>query len=208
MFTMTHHPTVSALFIFAILFALPASGQEEIPLAAFDRLEVNGAVEVILIPGETETMVKRGTADQLKWMHRGKTLTISAPCRSDGQPDVTLELTYRQLAGIEAGNCAWLRTQAPLKANSLKLDLNYYSQAYLEVDTDDVQVTVRDGAFLELDGRTRDYYAEVNNATLQRLIVTEGNSATRSRQTDCDGKEKHKQKQKQKTKTRPFPSTI
>lgn len=191
---MINHPTVIFLLYFLVINSFYVIGQEATPLAAFDRLEVYGAVEVILIPGQTESIRKQGDANELKWMHQGNTLTINTPCRSDGQPAVTLFLTYRQLQQIKAGNCAWVRTQSTLNAQTLDLDISYYAHAYLDISVDEVDVRMKEGAFLELSGRTQHYRADINNASLQRWIEIEGSSKTKNRSTECEKKKEVKQK--------------
>ena len=150
--------------ILILLLISPAAFAQQIDVRkvdSFRNIEFEGWGNVYLIPGEEE-LVEIESDDDLPVAEvltevQGNTLYIQYRMEDENiletEPRINVHITYRKLEGIEAIGLVNVATESPIVASELRIHIEGLGKKYLEVDVNDLDVSVEGVAKMRLTGK-------------------------------------------------------
>lgn len=133
-------------------------------LSHFDELIVSGSLDVQLVEGD-ETSVSIDEDDgNIEVTVKSGVLKVKRKKLYDYkqyEKPIDVVITYKKLRTIEARAGSEVVTKSALKASQCRLRFSSGAQGRLNLDIDDLQVNVIEGAHLQLKGTTQSQRAKV-----------------------------------------------
>lgn len=151
-------------FILFLLLISPSVFAQQIDvrkLAPFDKIQFEGWGNVFLIPGQEEVVEIESKDDlpvtEVRTEVRGNTLYIQYRKNDEEiwktDPKVNIHITYRTLEAFDAIGVVNLATESPLVAERFRLHMEGTGKKNLEVDVEDLDVTVEGITKMKLSGK-------------------------------------------------------
>ncbi len=135
----------------------------------FNKLDIRGMFEVILIPGEGQPVIfetDENIQEYLKLRVRGNTLYVSttedAVFRSS---KMVLHIPYPALQKISIGGACKLGSDAPVVAEELRLQVSGAADIELTVEAKQLTTKVSGAANIKLDGTVDEHRADLSGAS-------------------------------------------
>jgi hypothetical protein len=142
------------LFAFSVAFA---QDRETRNLGGFSKIDVGGIAKVTLKQGSTETADIRvedlDISDVITEV-RGGTLYIKMRDRKNynRHESVTIQLTYRQIDGIELSGAASVVGESVLQAPEFRIEVSGAGNMQVKVSTQKLKIDVSGAGSLDIDG--------------------------------------------------------
>lgn len=157
------------LISFIVLTATVCHGQdrETRELPGFSRVSVGEGIELILREGnQEEAVVKTRDIDLGRVITevKGSTLYIHLRKGIYRSVNVTVEVTYQDLLGLDVDSGARAKCESVIKGDEFAIDVNSAGKAVLELDVDALDVSVDSAGQLELSGRCNFHKLSVDSA--------------------------------------------
>ncbi len=150
--------------ILALLLISPAAFGQQIDVRkvdSFRNIEFEGWGNVYLIPGDEE-LVEIESDDDLPVTEvltkvQGNTLYIQYRVDDENimgtEPKINVHITYRKLERIDAIGLVNVATESPIVGRELRIHVEGLGKKYLEVEVNDLDVSVEGVAKMRLTGR-------------------------------------------------------
>jgi len=156
-----------------IHFTVFGVDRREVALQSFDELRVYGPYEVVLIPGNEEKMVIYNY--NMEWddiLYHEKDGKLKLKFRTNKRlfqdPDVRVEVYYKQLHEVSLGASANINTRGVIDVSRIEVSVGTGSFADLEVSTGKAKVQVTAGGELVLRGKAGTQDASVSSGGVLR----------------------------------------
>lgn len=139
-------------------------------IGGFNAVEVEGGMDVVLIPGNTHTV--RVSADEnlleyIKTEKKGTRLVISTRRRYNLDPKAGLKIyvTAPELREIDVTGSGTVTSQSRLVYNNrLSIDITGSGDVRLDVDAPEIQAEATGSGNTSLSGQTRSFRAAINGS--------------------------------------------
>jgi len=158
------------LIIFVAFFLTGAAysqSTETRNLSSFSRVQVGEAIKVYITKG-TEESAKIETSgvdlDKVQTTVSGDKLRIEMKSGNFRNSNVTVWLIYRNIESISISSAAKVMTENVLKSEKLRLEVSSAAEGKLEIDVDDLDVSVSSSGNLTIKGRAMFQDVSVSSA--------------------------------------------
>jgi Putative auto-transporter adhesin, head GIN domain len=158
------------LIIFVAFFLTGAAysqNTETRNLSSFSRVQVGEAIKVYITKG-TEESAKIETSgvdlDKVQTIVSGDKLRIEMKSGNFRNANVTVWLIYRNIESISISSAAKVLTENVLKSEKLRLEVSSAAEGKLEIDVDDLDVSVSSSGNLTITGRAMFQDVSVSSA--------------------------------------------
>lgn len=127
-------------------------------LDKFHELEIHGNYEILLRKGDKESLVIEAEEEILKYLItevQDHKLKIYNKEKISGISNVTITLTYTNLAGITSGGAGNIKSPTKISSESLIVKMKGAGLMNLAVDVDTLDVNLSGAGFISLSGKAR-----------------------------------------------------
>lgn len=158
--------TLTILLFFAVTVAI-AQNVETRKLSTFSAIDVGEAIDVYLIPGNSESAkieVKGADPENILTEISGKRLKIHMERGNWRNVNAKVYLTYVEIDNIEISSAASVYTDGVLKTDNLYVDVSSAGDGDLEVDVNSIEIDVSSAGDLNLSGTTETLYVDVSSS--------------------------------------------
>ncbi|MCG8476356.1 MAG: DUF2807 domain-containing protein [Cytophagales bacterium] len=142
---------------FSMLIPLLSTGQETRSLDAFTSVRVSGNIKVSLTKGnknsvQIQTNEALSPSDVLTRV-KGGILKISLKTKIYKNADARVALTYKELQKLHAGSSARIRSDEPLKSESLELSTASSGKLRMALEVKFLNASTGTGGEMQLSGK-------------------------------------------------------
>ncbi|MCU0447957.1 MAG: DUF2807 domain-containing protein [Microscillaceae bacterium] len=148
-------------FLFSIILIISylaqAQDSETRNLTGFNRLDLQGAAEIILIQGKTESAKIEAQNIPLSHIYtevRNQTLYISLKKHTSYRNlKLKIYLTFRQLTAISSNGAINLTSESPIQANDFLVDFSGAGNMDLKINTQTLKLKSSGAGNMEVSGK-------------------------------------------------------
>lgn len=158
--------TLVLITFFAVSSAM-AQNVETRKLSNFSAIDVGEAIDVFLIPGNSESAkieVKGADPENILTEISGKRLKIHMERGNWRNVSAKVYLTYVEIDNIEISSAASVYTDGVLKTDKLYVDVSSAGDGELEIDVNSIEVDVSSAGDLNVSGKTDELYVDVSSS--------------------------------------------
>lgn len=148
--------TMAGLMTGCTLMAQVAGSSEVRALGDFNRIEVGGLTNVVLVHGVTPSAEIKASGIELKDITTAVTdgiLKVNTRGFHRGE-SILVTVTYSRLRSIKTAGSSTVTSDGPIKADKLKVTITGNGDADLELNVASVEANMSGGGNLRLTGKT------------------------------------------------------
>ena len=140
-------------------------------ISSFNELKVWGAVDIVLLQGEKESVRIEGEGSDnspIKIENRGQTLEVHSECddkKKNCEYDLTIYLTCVNLKKINCSGASSIKTEGNVNLANLSIDVSGATDLDLNMDVNKLKLCSSGASEIQLDGTMQDVDIKADGAS-------------------------------------------
>ncbi len=133
----------------------------------FDRINIGGNFDVLLIPSDMNSVMIRGDENLMKYINvevHNESLNINTIHNLKSSEGIDITINYTTLKGIFSTGTSKITHNNALKTHELTIDLSGTGSIEMEVSADTTDVTMTGAGLVKLSGQTTHLEATLSGA--------------------------------------------
>ena len=153
-----------SLAVVAIWAVLVSASNIYEDLHAFTQVDINGPVEVLLVPGQEAAVSQKKGSSEVSITIENKTLKIQA---KEGTTPSIVRVTYKKLLSLSATGGATVTAREAIPVESLDIALDNRAQANLNFNAEAVNAYAKGQSSMTAVGKIGTFVADFEDSELQ-----------------------------------------
>lgn len=162
-----------SLAVVAIWAVLVSASKSYEDFHAFTQVEIDGPVEVLLVPGQEAAVSKKKCNAEVSISIVDKTLKIQA---KEGTTPAIIRVTYKKLLSLSAEGGAIVTAREAIPVEKLEILLDDRAQANLNFNADQVHAYATGQSSMTAVGQIGTFLADFEDSELQHRQLQVGHS--------------------------------